>query len=215
MWKAYLNLLARRPVLTKTLTSGFLYAVGDGCSQVIDGTYKTKYDTSRTLRFVLWGLAFGPLGHAWYNGVLEKAFLGASFSTAIKKTLCDQFIFAPVVNGLFLLYVPMMAGKTLEQARQGWLEQYKSVMKANWSLWPWVQLVNFKLIPGPLQLPFINVVLLGWSTFLALVTSKKPSTPAAPVKVSSLAPQQPSNTIEITNTKLTEAPKSSTSEKKH
>ena len=45
------------------------------------------------------------------------------------------------------------------------------LMKANWLLWPAVQLVNFRFVPPPLQVPFINVIVLGWSAFLALLAT--------------------------------------------
>ena len=44
-------------------------------------------------------------------------------------------------------------------------------MKANWILWPAVQIVNFRFVPGPLQVPFINMIVLGWSAFLALLAT--------------------------------------------
>ena len=45
------------------------------------------------------------------------------------------------------------------------------LMKANWLLWPAVQVVNFRFVPAPLQVPFINVIVLGWSAFLALLAT--------------------------------------------
>ena len=34
--------------------------------------------------------------------------------------------------------------------------------------------VNFRFVPPPLQVPFINVVVLGWSAFLALLAAEGP-----------------------------------------
>jgi protein Mpv17 len=64
--RAYDQLLAKRPVLIKSVTSAVLFGAGDVLSQKLD---KDKpLDSKRTLRMVLWGGTFGVLAHGWYVG---------------------------------------------------------------------------------------------------------------------------------------------------
>ena len=60
---------------------------------------------------------------------------------------------------------------TVTDAKRAVTTKMWPLMKANWLLWPAVQLVNFRFVPPPLQVPFINVVVLGWSAFLALLAT--------------------------------------------
>ncbi len=41
-------------------------------------------------------------------------------------------------------------------------------LRVNWLIWPALQVLNFKFIPPALQVPVINVAILGWSAFLAI-----------------------------------------------
>lgn len=51
-------------------------------------------------------------------------------------------------------------------------DEYKNVVMANWTVWPALQLVNFRLVPPPLQMPVMNVGVFFWSTYLAVVSSR-------------------------------------------
>lgn len=58
---------------------------------------------------------------------------------------------------------------------------------ANWVVWPGAQMVNFRFVPPALQVPFINVVVLGWSSYLAMKAAEPNDGPApapAPAKAS-------------------------------
>jgi protein Mpv17 len=51
-------------------------------------------------------------------------------------------------------------------------DDYLTVVTANWTVWPLVQLINFRLIPPPLQMPVMNCVVFFWSAYLAVMGSK-------------------------------------------
>ena len=45
---------------------------------------------------------------------------------------------------------------------QNWWKGYIPTLKANYCIWPAVQIINFKFMPLPLQIPFVNTVGVFW-----------------------------------------------------
>ncbi|KAF9962959.1 hypothetical protein BGZ70_007755 [Mortierella alpina] len=123
-------------------------------------------DLPRMGRFMLYNFSVAPVIHTWYS-VLDKNFplksvsASASNSTlrprllqamapALKRMGADQIFFAPI--GLALLF--------------SGLTTYLSTLKANYAVWPLVQLVNFGVMPLQLRLPFVSVVGIAWNAYL-------------------------------------------------
>lgn len=105
-WTRYCELLVEKPILSKGLTGGVLFAGGDLLAQKLDGTLEGPkgYDPKRTVRGFFWSaVCFTPVGHAWYMGVLNRYLPGAATSEVLKKVALDQLLFGPIVNGVRLM----------------------------------------------------------------------------------------------------------------
>lgn len=50
---------------------------------------------------------------------------------------------------------------------------YGTAITKNWMLWPWVQLVNFKVVPLEHRVLVVNVVSLGWNCYLSYLNSQQ------------------------------------------
>ena len=174
LWRRYMSLLDVYPLPTKAVTSATLYAAGDGIAQSVDGTLQRGYNVERGVKAAIWGgLIFAPLAHVWYNRVLERFLPGTSTRAVLTKVALDQTVWALPVSSLYLAYVTVYINHgTVDDAERAIRTKIWPLMKANWLLWPAVQLVNFRFVPGPLQVPFINVIVLGWSAFLALLATE-------------------------------------------
>ena len=175
LWRRYLHLLDAYPLPTKAVTSATLYAGGDGMAQYFDGTIARRgYNADRGVKAAIWGgVIFAPLAHVWYNRVLERFLPGTSNRAVLSKVALDQTAWGVAINSLYLTYVTLAINHgTLADAQQSITTKMWPLMKANWLLWPAVQLVNFRFVPAPLQVPFINIVILGWSVFLALLATE-------------------------------------------
>lgn len=48
---------------------------------------------------------------------------------------------------------------------------YLPALKANYCVWPVVQIVNFSFMPLPLQIPFVNMVGVFWYVVITVLTS--------------------------------------------
>lgn len=172
----YLHLLETRPLITKCITSGTLFCTGDVIAQSMDGTISRKgYDAYRGTGALIWGgVIFAPIAHVWYNRILSYYVPGVSTKAVLTKVFVDQTLWGAAINSLYLTYATFyMQNGTLDDAVTNVKTKLWPVMKANWVIWPAVQIINFKFVPLPLQIPFINVVVVGWSCYLALVASEK------------------------------------------
>jgi protein Mpv17 len=52
-------------------------------------------------------------------------------------------------------------------------KNYSTALSTNYLLWPFVQLVNFKLVPLHHRLLFVNVISIGWNSYLSYLNSRK------------------------------------------
>jgi hypothetical protein len=48
---------------------------------------------------------------------------------------------------------------------------YVPTLKANYVLWPAVQILNFRVVPIQFQIPFVSTVGIAWTAYLSLTNS--------------------------------------------
>jgi len=172
----YLHYLSVYPLPTKIVTSASLFGAGDVISQYVDGTMVSKngFNQDRTMKAMVWGgIIFAPLAHVWYNKVLERFVPGTHATAVLTKVALDQTLWGVAINSLYLAYATVSINHgSVSDIEPTVRSKIWPLMKANWILWPAVQLINFKYVPPPLQVPFINVVVLAWSCYLALLATE-------------------------------------------
>ena len=94
------SLFGKYLLLTNTVTSGLLDALGDVLEQRLERI--SPHDTPRTLRMGTVGFLLGPLDHFWYR-FLDVCLPGRCASTVAKKVAVDTFIFGPISIILFYM----------------------------------------------------------------------------------------------------------------
>ena len=180
------------------LVTGFLFGLGDfiaqkisssGSSRVdgsisfdtgssVDGITKSNtksrvtsnvikemdnYDYYRTLRMTTYGLLVaGPLMVAWYK------FLSSKFPLVSHRVIVDQLLAAPTSVFLFFSVNGILEQKTVGEIRGRLETEYWPVLKANYMVWPLVQVVNFRFVPVYGQTIFVGGLAVGWNAFLSL-----------------------------------------------
>ncbi|CCE66031.1 hypothetical protein TPHA_0O00610 [Tetrapisispora phaffii CBS 4417] len=135
----YRNSINKRPVLTNSLTTGFLFATGDVLAQKLfpnsrsSGTEisskATRYDYRRTLNSIIYGsVIFSPIGLRWYqllskiktnykilNFSAIKSFEN-KFKINIKNTILrvgvDQLLFAPLSIPFYFICMSVLEHPT-------------------------------------------------------------------------------------------------------
>ena len=168
----YSYLLTTHPYKTTALSTGILCALGDvNAQQFVEET--NEHDFQRTGRFFVMGLLFiGPVLLVWF-GVLEKYITGAEKTLALKKMLCDQLLWAPPFIASLFCLSDALSGRNLEEIKMNLKQNYPGALKANYYIWPAVQMVNFYFVPLHYRVIVVNCIALFWNTYMAHVLNKQ------------------------------------------
>ncbi|ETW78424.1 hypothetical protein HETIRDRAFT_242470, partial [Heterobasidion irregulare TC 32-1] len=175
-YRAYSNLLLRRPLATQCVTSAVLFGAGDAIAQQAVEKKGTHHDLARTARLAFYGGAlFGPPITKWFQ------FLGRlQFSTPAKavayRTFLDQSLAAPLAVGWFFGWMTLLEGKGPAAISERLGSAYAPTLMRNWSV-PAVfapaQVLNFALVPPQFRFVFVGVVSLFWNTYLSAVNAQQ------------------------------------------
>jgi protein Mpv17 len=153
--------LASRPILTQAVTTGILFATGDTMAQqLVEKKGFKNHDLSRTGRMVFYGgCMFGPAAVKWFGFLQKKIVIpGKPNLQIVARVLTDQTVFASTNLFCFLSTMALLEGT---DPRKKLESTYFNALSKNWMVWPVVQMINFKFVPLPHQVLFVNFVSLG------------------------------------------------------
>lgn len=112
------------------------------------------FDFERLTRFMGYGFCVAPIQFRWFK-LLERLFpmsKTSSFGPALKRVAFDQIVFAPFGVALFFSAMTVAEGGGRRAISNKLRDMYVPTLKANYVVWPAVQLVNFRLMPVQYQL---------------------------------------------------------------
>ncbi|KAJ0165423.1 Protein sym-1 [Colletotrichum tanaceti] len=163
--------LAARPLLTQSITTAVLFATGDiTAQQLVDKRGLEKHDFARTGRMALYGgVIFGPVASNWFKFLQHNIVLKNKNAEILARVAVDQGVFAPVMISVFLSSMATLEGSSVQDKLD---KNYKTALTSNYMLWPFVQMINFKLIPLHHRLLFVNVISIGWNSYLSFLNSQ-------------------------------------------
>lgn len=128
------------------------------------------FDFERLTRFMAYGFMIAPIQFKWFQ-FLSRAFpmtKSTSFFPAVKMVAFDQLIFAPVSIACFFSVMTVAEGGGKRAVSHKLRDMYLPTLKANYMVWPLVQIINFRLMPIQFQLPFVSTVGIAWTAYLSL-----------------------------------------------
>ncbi|KAG5982811.1 hypothetical protein E4U55_001305 [Claviceps digitariae] len=132
-----------------------------------------SFDFERVTRFMAYGFCVAPLQFKWFR-FLERAFpitKTSAFGPAMKRVVFDQFVYAPFGVGLFFVAMTVAEGGGRRAVSHKLRDMYVPTLKANYVVWPAVQIVNFRLMPVQFQLPFVSTIGIAWTAYLSLTNA--------------------------------------------
>jgi protein Mpv17 len=112
------------------------------------------FDFERLTRFMAYGFCMAPLQFKWFK-FLERIFpitKTSAFGPALKRVAFDQLIFAPFGVGMFFTAMTVAEGGGRRAVANKLRDMYVPTLKANFVVWPAIQIVNFRLMPVQYQL---------------------------------------------------------------
>ncbi|KAG4436878.1 Protein required for ethanol metabolism [Cadophora sp. M221] len=171
MFRWYQMKLASRPILTQSVTTAVLFATGDTMAQqLVEKKGLEKHDLARTGRMALYGGAiFGPAATTWFKFLQNKVVLKNKNAEILARVACDQTMFASTNLFVFLSSMAIMEGTSPKDKLD---QSYWTALKSNWMVWPFIQCVNFKLVPLHHRVLVVNVISLGWNCYLSFLNSQ-------------------------------------------
>ncbi|THC91057.1 hypothetical protein EYZ11_009479 [Aspergillus tanneri] len=133
------------------------------------------FDFERLTRFMSYGFFMAPIQFKWF-GFLSRAFpLTKKNPTipALKRVAFDQFIFAPFGLVCFFTFMTIAEGGGKRALTRKFQDVYLPTLKANFVLWPAVQILNFRIVPMQFQIPVVSTVGIAWTAYLSLTNSSE------------------------------------------
>ncbi|KAI1913525.1 hypothetical protein LOZ12_003786 [Ophidiomyces ophidiicola] len=160
------------------------------------GRMPAPFDFERLTRFMAYGFFMAPVQFQWF-GFLSRAFpVTKQHATlpAMKRVAMDQLIFAPIGLVCFFTFMTVAEGGGRRAISRKLQDVYIPTLKANFILWPVVQILNFRLMPIQFQIvsdtiyspvaqlwlkwslmpqkqPFVSSIGIAWTAYLSLTNS--------------------------------------------
>jgi hypothetical protein len=131
------------------------------------------FDFERLTRFMAYGFLMAPVQFHWF-GALSRWFpitKARGMAPALQRVAMDQLIFAPIGLSCFFTFMTVAEGGGGRAITKKFQDVYVPALRANYMVWPAVQMLNFRVIPVQFQIPFVSTVGIAWTAYLSLTNS--------------------------------------------
>ena len=117
------------------------------------------------------GVIIGPIQRSWFLA-LERFIPPTSKIQIVKKLIVDQTIWGPFIIFFFYTGSATLAGKDLREVKLLLRERYIKTIVTAYKVWPFVQAVNFSLVPLQHRPNFVQIISLCWNMYLSWMSNK-------------------------------------------
>ena len=173
-----MHALDTSPVITKAVTAAVLSVVSDMIAQTLINSSHGYNLRSLFNQFVIGLFIRGPWVHYWYL-LLDKMFAALGFAgkhaddwtAVVGKVLIDQLTFGPFFHFIYFVAIGILDGRDADSIYKHVQRDYLRTLLMNYTVWPLVNIINFKFVPPNLRVLFGNVIAIAWTTAFILATS--------------------------------------------
>jgi len=133
------------------------------------------FDFERLTRFMSYPFIMAPLQFLWFGRLTKWFPITANNGTtqALKRVALDQLMFAPVGLCCFFTFMTVTEGGGRKEVVTKFKDIYLPTLRANYILWPAVQIINFRFMPLQFQIPFVSTVGIAWTAYLSLTNARE------------------------------------------
>ncbi|KNC99011.1 uncharacterized protein SPPG_05961 [Spizellomyces punctatus DAOM BR117] len=159
-----------------SLTSGTLYTIGDLLNQGfveprVSGSDRSQFrdvDWLRTGKFALTGaLLHGPFFLYGFTMLDRLCGQARSLGAVFKKSVAGQVLLFPPYVLSFLSMTALLDGQSPWDRIQS---RFVPIMVNGSIVWPIANVINFRYLPSQWRIAYINIVGIGWNTYLSFNT---------------------------------------------
>ncbi|KAK8096278.1 hypothetical protein PG999_014300 [Apiospora kogelbergensis] len=162
----YQRKLASHPTLTQGITTVVLFGAGDCIAQqFVEKRGLQNHELARTGRMAL-NMAPSRVKMVQVSPTQSRAPEQEPGNGCACGGGSDAF--RSDESFVFLSSMSVMEGSSLPEKLE---TSYTTALTRNWMVWPFVQLVNFRFVPLEHRIILVNVVLLGWNSYLSYINS--------------------------------------------
>ncbi|CAN0409204.1 unnamed protein product [Pylaiella littoralis] len=182
LWGLYLSSLEKRPLLTKSLSTGVISST----SNLIEQTLSTAaFSLADWAAFTLVGAVFIASSlHYWYlflervaNSKAVTSRVRSKWGRVLVQIAVDQSVGASFINSgyfaLHTIFLALLTGTVFPLPELGssiWEKvssRYVTMIISNAKLWPWVSFFNFSFVPMNLRVLVTNCVAVFWDYLMS------------------------------------------------
>ncbi|KAM7280696.1 hypothetical protein ACFE04_007830 [Oxalis oulophora] len=169
----YLSQLKLRPIITKSITSSFIFAASDFTSQMITSSPTASYDLMRTSRMAAYGFfILGFTQHKWFT-LIAKNFPERDVWTTIKKLVMGMCIYGPCMTSVFFSFNAVLKGENGEEIGARLKRDLLPTLTNGIFYWPICDFVIYKFVPVQLQPLANNSCAYVWTIYLSYMANLK------------------------------------------
>ncbi|XP_029006337.1 mpv17-like protein [Betta splendens] len=162
MRNAFVRHVRRFPWFTNVTLYGCLFAGGDFVHQWFSRGDRMDWGHTRNVALVAFSF-HGNFNFFWMR-FLERRFPGKSVGMLMRKLVLDQTAAAPLATTVFYTGVSFLEGK--EDVMDDWRKKFLNTYKTGLMFWPFMQFLNFALVPLYMRTSFTGCCAFVWATFL-------------------------------------------------
>mmetsp|Transcript_104850 Transcript_104850/g.306217 ORF Transcript_104850/g.306217 Transcript_104850/m.306217 type:complete len:198 (+) Transcript_104850:30-623(+) len=158
---AYMRALERAPILTKIITSVVIMGSSQYVAQRLAKGF--AHDRKGITIWALWGFILGFFNHHWQALIAQHG-----PKSLVPKLAVDHVLWKVPILYMFVVYDRKLRGLPL---RQAWRESVAVNPAIQWTavkVFPLIQVLNFKVVPLPLRVLYMNTTLFFWCLYLAV-----------------------------------------------
>ncbi|KAJ3019963.1 hypothetical protein HKX48_001508 [Thoreauomyces humboldtii] len=156
------------PFIRASAMSGTLFTTGDVlCQKLVPDKVEKPVDWTRAGKFGLGGaLIHGPWFLQGFR-VVDRIFgTQPTLPNAVRKALFAQVTLFPAFLVLFLGFQSVLDGNSPTVRIR---DDFTRVFTTGTAVWPLANVMGFRFVPATYRIPYINMVALGWNTYLSSV----------------------------------------------
>ncbi|ETN68106.1 hypothetical protein AND_000056 [Anopheles darlingi] len=168
--------MLRHPLVRGMVTYTFLWPTANLVQQSLEGKRFGSFDYAQCARYGIYGALYvAPTLYGWVR-LSSMMWPRMDWRTAIGKALVEQATYGPFAGVSFLFVMTLLEGRSASEAAREVQLKFPHTYAVGLTVWPFVQTINFALVPERHRVPFVAACSFLWTVFLASVKQQDPET---------------------------------------